>query len=192
VSPTFSAALLAGGHSTRMGRDKAFLPIPGSDGLLWQRQLEVLKELGPEAIFWSGQARPGLPSDLRVVSDEIENAGPLAGISACLHQLESDLLIVLAVDLPRMSAAFLRGLLVRCFDECGAVVQHGDIFEPLAAIYPRSLHVLAGEHLDQKRLALQDFVHEAVGQRRLKAVPLDERDAWLFKNVNSPSDLEGS
>jgi molybdopterin-guanine dinucleotide biosynthesis protein A len=188
--PTFSAALIAGGQSSRMGRDKALLTVHGSDCLLWQRQLHTLEALNPQKILWSGRPRPGLPVYLRVVPDEVANAGPLAGISACLNQLESDLLIVLAIDLPRMSAAFLRTLLTRCSDECGAVVQQGGFFEPLAAIYPRSLHILATEHLNQKRLALQELMREAVLQGLLKAIPLDESDALLFKNVNSPADLE--
>src|SRR5476651_1092157 len=100
--PSFSAVVLAGGRSTRMGSDKALLSLPGSDLLLWQRQVRVLEELKPEEIFWSGAARPGLPENLRLIADEVENAGPLAGISACLNLLESDLLVVLAIDLPRM------------------------------------------------------------------------------------------
>ena len=57
----FSAVLLAGGRSTRMGRDKALLPL--ADGrLLWQRQLAVLEQLAPAELFFSGPPREGLPS----------------------------------------------------------------------------------------------------------------------------------
>ena len=48
----FSAALLAGGRSSRMGRDKAFLEIDGVP--LWQRQLQTLRELGPSETFLAG------------------------------------------------------------------------------------------------------------------------------------------
>jgi molybdopterin-guanine dinucleotide biosynthesis protein A len=187
--PSFSAVLLAGGKSRRMGRDKALLPAPVSDLLLWQWQLRTLEELQPGEIFWSGPARPGMSKNVRVISDETENAGPLAGISACLNVLQSDLLVALAIDLPRMNALFLKKLLTRCSPSCGIVVQHGNFFEPLAAIYPKSLHVLAAEHLRQQRHTLQDFVREAVRAGSLQAVPLDERDSPLFKNLNSPADL---
>jgi molybdopterin-guanine dinucleotide biosynthesis protein A len=188
---TFSAALLAGGQSTRMGRDKALLPIVNSGRVLWQRQLDMLEKLNPDQIFWSGAPRSGLPSRVVVVPDEIENAGPLAGISACLDRLENDLLVVLAIDLPRMSPAFLRNLLAQCAGGCGAIVRHGEFFEPLAAVYPKGLLALAAEHLSQKRLALQELASEAVRRGMLKAIPLHESDAPLFKNVNSPADLEG-
>jgi molybdopterin-guanine dinucleotide biosynthesis protein A len=188
--PTFSAVLLAGGQSRRMGRDKALLPLPGSGILLWQRQLHMLEELKPDEIFWSGPARPHLPAHVRPLSDEIENAGPLSGISAGLNALQSELLIVLAIDLPRMNAAFLRGLVAQCSHPCGAVVRRKDFFEPLAAVYPKGLHVLAAEHLRQKHYALQDFIREAVRQELLAAVTIDASDGTLFKNVNSPADLE--
>jgi molybdopterin-guanine dinucleotide biosynthesis protein A len=188
--PSFSAVLLAGGQSTRMGRDKALLPMPGSDFLLWQRQLRILEELQPEEIFWSGPGRPGLPGHVRMISDAVENAGPLAGISACMDLLQSDLLVALAIDLPRMNAAFLKKLLARCSPPCGVVARHGDFFEPLAAIYPKGLQVLAAEHPGQRRYVMQDLIREAVQRGLLKAFPLGERDVPLFKNLNSPADLQ--
>ncbi len=92
-----------------MGRDKALIELPGSGLLLWQRQWKVLEDLQPEEMLWSGPPRPQMPDRARVIPDVVKNAGPLAGISACLDELRSDLLVVLAVDLPEMSAAFLRG-----------------------------------------------------------------------------------
>jgi molybdenum cofactor guanylyltransferase len=173
-----------------MGRDKALLPVPGSDLLLWQRQLGILEELRPREIFWSGPVRPGLPEHIRVVFDAVENGGPLAGISACLNALQGDLLVVLAVDLPRMSASFLENLLARCSAGCGVVCRHGDYFEPLAALYPKELHVLAAEHLRQGRLAMQDLVREAVQRKFLEVMSPGEGDLPLFKNLNAPDDLQ--
>lgn len=172
-----------------MGWDKALLPVPGTDLLLWQHQLGVLEEMRPEEIFWSGPGRPGVPGHVHIVSDAVKNAGPLAGISACLNLLQSDLLLALAIDLPRMNALFLKNLLARCSPSCGAVAQYGDFFEPLAAIYPKGLHVLAGEHLGQGRHAMQDLIREAVQRELLQAFSLDKKDIPLFKNLNSPDDL---
>lgn len=173
-----------------MGRDKALLSLPGSEILLWQQQLHVLEELKPANIFWSGAARPNLPGHLRLIADEIENAGPLAGISACLNALAGDLLVVLAIDLPRMNADFLRNLLARCSASRGAVAQNGRYFEPLAAVYPKNLRALAAEHLEQNRYTMQDFIREAVRLDLLEVVSLSEYQDRLFKNVNSPADLK--
>jgi molybdopterin-guanine dinucleotide biosynthesis protein A len=130
-----------------------------------------------------------MPARARIVADVVKSAGPLAGIGACLETLSDDLLVVLAVDLPQMNALFLRGLLEQCSGSRGAVVRHGDFFEPLAAIYPQRLHVLAAGHLAQRRHALQDFIREAVKQDALLVVPLEEDDVPLFRNLNAPSDL---
>ena len=173
-----------------MGRDKALLPMPGPDFLLWQGQLRTLEEMRPEEIFWSGLGRPGVPGHVRMISDAVENAGPLAGICACLNLLPSDLLVALAIDLPGMNAAFLKKLLARCSPSCGVVARHGDFFEPLAAIYPKGLHVLAAEHLSQGRYAMQDLIREAVQRGLLQTFSLDERDVPLFKNLNAPADLQ--
>jgi molybdopterin-guanine dinucleotide biosynthesis protein A len=172
-----------------MGRDKALLPISASGELLWQRQWQVLEQLQPHEIFWSGPPRPQMRAQARIVADGVKSAGPLAGIGACLEALRDDLLVVLAVDLPQMNAPFLRGLMAQCSERRGAVVRHGDFFEPLGAIYPKRLYVLAADHLAQGRYALQDFIREAVKQDALLVVPLEEDDVPLFRNLNAPSDL---
>jgi molybdopterin-guanine dinucleotide biosynthesis protein A len=183
---SFSAVLLAGGKSARMGQDKALLPVPGSNLLLWQRQLGVLDGLRPEEIFWSGPPRAGLPERLRVVADEIPNAGPLAGITACLDLMQSDLLVVLAIDLPRMSSSFLRDLLQRSSSNQGAVMRHGDFYEPLAAVYPKCTHAIARKHLRSGRYGLQNLLGEAVEQKITQSFRLDEKNFLLFQNWNAP------
>jgi len=187
--PPFSAVLLAGGKSTRMGRDKALLPVPGSDLQLWQRQLRVLEDLQPQEIFWSGPARAGLPAHVRIVADSVPDAGPLAGISACLELLQSDLLVVLAVDLPNISAAYLKTLIARCSPACGVIAQNGNYYEPLAAVYPKTISSLADEHLRNGRYALQDFARAGIQRLLMESFELETKDAILFKNVNRPEDL---
>jgi len=189
---TFSAALFAGGKSTRMGRDKAFLALPDSGLLLWERQWRVLEELLPEQILWSGPSRPELSANIRAIPDTRLSTGPLGGLSACLDVIRSDLLVVLAVDLPQMTSTFLRGLLPQCSTRCGIVARHGDYFEPLAAVYPRELKTLAASHLAQGRYAMQDLVREALKQKLLREFPLEEKDTALFKNLNTPSDIAES
>ncbi len=172
-----------------MGRDKALLELPGTNLLLWQRQWQLLEGLRPVEMLWSGPPRPHLPDRAIVVPDRIKSVGPLGGLSACLDALQTDLLVLLAVDLPRMNLAFLEGLLAPCTQERGMVARHGDFFEPMAAVYPKRLHLLAAEYLAEGRHVMQDFIREAVQQEALATVQLEERDRALFKNLNSPSDL---
>jgi len=186
---TFSAALLVGGQSTRMGCDKALLPWPGPDRVLWRRQLSILEELQPEQIFWSGPLRPGVPEHVITVEDAVKAAGPLAGISACLQLLPSELLVVLAVDMPEMNAAFLRRMLATCSPGCGAVARHGDFFEPLAAVYPKEIAPLATKQLEANRLALQDFMVRGIETGVLRSISVASEDRALLRNLNEPRDL---
>ncbi|MEJ0000551.1 MAG: molybdenum cofactor guanylyltransferase, partial [Verrucomicrobiota bacterium] len=187
--PSLSAVLLAGGQSRRMGRDKALLPLPGGEAL-WQRQLGVLEALRPKTIFWSGAPRPGLPAEIVPVTDAVPSAGPLAGVSACLDALTTDLLVVLAIDLPRMDAAYLKSLAKRCSPVRGVVPQRGEFFEPLAAVYPRVVADLAADRLRQGRYAMQDFVREALRRELVDIVPVSAKDEGKFANVNTPEDFQ--
>jgi molybdopterin-guanine dinucleotide biosynthesis protein A len=172
-----------------MGRDKALLPVVGTGELLWQRQLRVLNELQPKELFWSGPVREGMPAHVHVVADVVPDAGPLAGISACLGAMRSDLLIVLAVDLPQMTSVYLSRVLGLCSTDCGMVAKHGDFYEPLAAVYPKMISCLADEHLRDGRNALQDFVSAGLQRRLMESFELEPEDEIFFKNVNRPEDL---
>ncbi|MGC3992357.1 MAG: molybdenum cofactor guanylyltransferase [Chthoniobacteraceae bacterium] len=106
----FSAVLLAGGRSSRMGRDKAHLLWNGVP--LWEHQLQTLRELEPTELLISTRAEqvyeaPGV----RLIPDEAADLGPLSGVAAALQFMQTEWLVVLAVDLPEMSAQYLQPLL---------------------------------------------------------------------------------
>ena len=179
----FSAVLLAGGKSTRMGRDKALLDFAGQP--LWQRQLETLRRLSPERLMVSGPPRDGCDT----IADEIENAGPLAGVAAALRKCASLHLVVLAVDLPLVTTDFLRSLLARCSDEKGVVPLGPEFFEPLAAVYPSACAVPAAAALRRGDFSMQHFVQAAITANLLAPRKLSSAEAELFANLNTPADL---
>ena len=189
---SFAAVLLAGGQSRRMGRDKALLPLP--DGrLLWERQLDVLESLGPKEMFISGPPREGFPKDVPLLSDEHPGLGPLSGIAAALEAMTSPLLMVLAIDLPAMSAPFLRALLASSREEMGVVPRHDDprgYYEPLAAVYPRDCLEVTQEKLRAGELALQGFIQTASPFLQTHLITTQERA--LFVNWNEPGSLAGT
>jgi molybdopterin-guanine dinucleotide biosynthesis protein A len=181
-----SAVLLAGGKSSRMGRDKAFLEINGQP--LWRRQMEKLCQLRPEQIMVSGPPRNEW-SDCEVVSDEVENAGPLGGVAAALGKCTTSHLVVLAVDLPMMTSNFLQSLLELCGGDWGAVPRNADDFEPLAAVYPASCAFLANAALRSGGFSLQSFVRRGMSEKWLVERKISAAEALLFTNLNRPADL---
>jgi molybdopterin-guanine dinucleotide biosynthesis protein A len=178
-----SAVLLAGGKSTRMGRDKALLEYEGEP--LWRRQEATLRRLQPEEVLISG---PPL-SDRLTMADEFEDAGPLGGIATALRRCAAPLLIVLAVDLPRMTSEFLRSLLALSDHGKGAVPRCEKFFEPLAAIYPKACFSLAESALRRGDFSLQNFVCDGVKAELLVARPVAPNEFPLFANLNTPADL---
>lgn len=186
----FAAVLLAGGQSRRMGRDKALLPLP--DGrLLWERQLAILRELEPAELFISGPAREGFPPDVTVLCDETPCLGPLGGITAALGTMRSSWLVVLAVDMPMMTAACLATLWQACEGKRGIVPRHqvSGFYEPLAAVYPRECLPMARARLHGSDRSLQSFVQAAASL--VEAWTISAESEGLFANWNEPEPKPG-
>ena len=166
-----------------MGRDKAFLEFEGEP--LWQRQIQTLRKLSPEQLMISGPPRAEW-DECEIVADEIADAGPLAGVAAALQKCTAPLLVVLAVDLPRMTSDFLRSL---CSEARGAVPRGPAGFEPLAAVYPATCAALAAQALRSDDFSMQGFVRRAIERELLVERIISEAESLLFANLNTPADL---
>jgi molybdenum cofactor guanylyltransferase len=106
-----SGFVLAGGQSSRMGRDKALLPFAGR--LLIAQALSILREAGVSAAIAGAQpsARASLKSFATVVDDAEPGLGPLAGICTALASTSARRAVFLAVDQPIMPPSLLVYLL---------------------------------------------------------------------------------
>ncbi|HWD92628.1 MAG TPA: molybdenum cofactor guanylyltransferase [Verrucomicrobiae bacterium] len=184
----FSAVILAGGKSKRMGHDKTWLPVRGKP--LIERQIECVRELGAKEIFISGRAGTDYtPLKCSVLMDHFADAGPLAGIERALAAVSTPLLLVLAVDMPRMNSALLQMLLDNCTENCGAIPRCDNSLEPLAAIYPRSALSLVTQLLQSQRLAARHFAERCVELNLAGCIDLPQKYLENFKNWNTPSDI---
>lgn len=186
-----SAAIIAGGHSRRMGRDKALLP-DRDHGTLLQRQIELLRRVAPVEILVS--CRPeqtlSLPADVRRVHDAGTH-GPLAGLATALSSVHgADLLLVIGVDLGRLDEGFLRRLLDASSPDRGCVPRTPAGPEPLAAAYPTSLAAEAAARLARGTdLSLRGFVQAGINAGRLRWLEVQDADAACLANWNEPADL---
>src|SRR5690242_5620465 len=109
---SFSAVLLAGGESSRMGKDKATLQF--GDDPLWNIQINKVRQLQPKEMFVSARVDPPWrPKDMEFVADDPPSRGPISGIAAALSKVTTDHLFVLAIDLPFMTEAYLQKLLAQ-------------------------------------------------------------------------------
>lgn len=185
---TFSAVLLAGGESRRMGRDKAGVVF--RDEPLWRRQLRVLRDLGPEKVFVSARTESvWLPDDTELLLDEPPSRGPLSGLAKALSQMKTSHLVVLAVDMPFVTREQLHHLCSLATEGCGVVPMIGERAEPLAAIYPREaapdfISALAGADL-----SLQPLVRKLAVAGRVQTFSVPPEDERFYRSINTPADL---
>ena len=173
-----SAILLAGGFSTRMGRDKAELELSGRSFLALQA--EKLRALGIRDILIAGrtEAYPGT----RCVSDRIAHRGPLSGIHAGLLEAAHPRALVLAVDTPLVPGEWLLRL-IRSHRGGITVTECGGEPEPLIGVYDRTLAETCGELLRGEKRSVKRLL-ELEGCTRMAF----DGDPRLLMNCNTPEE----
>jgi molybdopterin-guanine dinucleotide biosynthesis protein A len=187
-----AAAVLTGGQARRFqGRDKSRLPAwPGGPAIL-DHQLAALGSLAAEILIVTSRERAtdftprdGAPP-VRVVVDRYPATGPLGAIVTALDETGADTLVVVAGDMPGVSADALGNLLRRhaAARRDATVPESERGLEPLCAIYARSARPALAAALSAGRLSLQDALH-SLELERVTGV-----SSALFRNVNAPEDL---
>jgi molybdopterin-guanine dinucleotide biosynthesis protein A len=171
-----------------MGVDKAFLDFGGRT--LLDRAIEVLSEVCDEVAIVGDAAK--FTSRGTVVPDLYPGCGPLAGIHAALRHSSADLNLVMAVDMPFVSAELL-GFLFEKASETGALVvvpRTARGFQPLCAVYRRAFATPAESALNAGKYKI-DPLFAGVAVRIVEEAELASAgfQESTFFNVNTPDDL---
>jgi len=185
-----SAVILAGGESKRMGRDKAWVEFAGRP--LIAHAVDTITALGVREIFISGRAGQDFSTwKLPVLFDLEPGFGPLGGIERALHECQSPLLLVLAVDLPNMTPEFLHKLTARCDRLTGVIPKLNGELEPLAAIYPKRCRAFAFSAIARSRHAAREFATACWREQAVRTYPVPDSEVKCLANCNLPADLTG-
>jgi molybdenum cofactor guanylyltransferase len=179
--------LLAGGKSSRMGSDKAFLEFRGRT--LLERALAVIGHVCPSVAIVGDPAQ--FSNYGSVVEDVYSGCGPLAGIHAALLRSAAELNLMLAVDLPFVYEDLL-SYLFSAAEESAAVVtvpRTGKGLQPLCAVYRREFANVADLALRAGKYKV-DAVFGGLSIRIIEEAELEnagfsERN---FFNLNTPED----
>jgi molybdenum cofactor guanylyltransferase len=184
-----TAFILAGGRSSRMGRDKAFLEFEGQSLL---RRALLLAHSVARDVRIVGPASKFSASGI-VVEDTFPDRGPLGGIHTALNASPTDLNLILAVDMPFLSKRFLIYLVqrARTNDAIITIPRTQSGWEPLCAIYRRSFATIAEAALKSGENKIDRLF------QNLKLNPITEEDLQpfpqnQFRNLNTPEDLSKS
>ena len=186
---TCNGALLCGGRSSRMGRDKALLEVHGQP--LWRLQWSKLRAIFGEVVVCgrASQRAEFEAEQVRFAADTEVDLGPLSGIARALETAQASHVLVLAVDLPRMSERYLLRLWEAAGASCGAVPERAGTFEGLCAVYPVGMLPLVLGGLSGPERSLQSLVRLGLEKRLLRSVPVADPDLDLFENWNAPGDV---
>ena len=184
-----SAAILAGGRSRRMGRDKAQLQL--GDSTLVGRVLAAVQPLGCPCLLIADDPRPLAHLELPVHADLRPRSGPLGGLHTALSVAPSSTVLLLACDLPFVTTDFLR-LLVSRLGSHEALVPRSDAgLEPLCAVYTRACLPAIEAALDRGERFMAAFHDEAdVGFLEFDEWRHCDPDGLLLANLNTPEDYE--
>ena len=187
----YSGIILAGGKSERMGTPKALLQFAGE--ALVTHMVRKLAGLFEEVVVVAApdQELPTLPVTL--VRDEIAHQGPVGGIYYGLRASTSTASFVTSCDVPFLSPALVTHLL-GCIPDYDVVVPHWHgRFQPLHAVYRRSVLPLLEQQLEQGRLR-PIYLYEKVRTCELQEEDVlgVDPDGASFINMNTPEDYEAA
>ncbi len=183
------AAIIAGGKSSRMGRDKALIPFNGTPLVVHIAQ--ILAPIFDETIVVTANSNIARAADLPAVADIFPHRGPLGGIHAALSHFGEPMFVV-ACDMPFINANFIRTLCTD-FDAPARVPLSDDGFEPLHAVYAATAAPLFAKYLrvEGKMPPLRRVLEEIGAQWLAPEIARSfEGDLKMFGNWNTPADIK--
>lgn len=185
---SLSAIVLAGGQSSRMGQDKALIEVSGVP--LLRRVCEAALHCTDQVYVvtaWSDRHRSILPPHCHLIAD-IRRQGPLVGFAHGLAQTQTDWVLLLACDLPRLQGETLQSwtaeLETISADTIALLPRSQKGWEPLCGFYRRQCLSNLQDFIQQGRRSFQSWL----ATQRVQELRLENRE--ILFNCNTPQDLE--
>jgi len=189
--PELAAFILAGGQSSRMGTDKAFVEFEGRT--LLARSLELARSLTDDVRIVGQHEK--YSSFAPTIEDFFRGCGPLAGIHRALRASQKDLNLILAVDVPFVCAGLLEYIIERAKSTVATVTvpRAAKGFQPLCAVYRPAFADNAEQALRDRQFKI-DALFASVRTAVIEEEELQSAgfSIGLFRNLNTPQDLAAS
>lgn len=181
-------AILAGGQSKRMGRDKATIKVGEME--LIEHVYSKVQDIFDDIFVVSSHHNSICGVSTPVFRDVLPQGGSLVGIiSALLHSRGSHVFVV-ACDMPFLDSDFILNLIQGVDNEDIIVPKTEAGYEPLHAVYNRTCLSYMLKLVDANRFKI-DRIFPFLNVR---AVPVEIRNSSqgisVFTNINTEKDLE--
>lgn len=184
-----SVVIQAGGQSSRMGRDKALVPLAGRPMIA--HVLARVTGLGDETLVTTNNPDALEFLELPLVTDEEPGAGALPGLLTALKAARGDTVLVVACDMPFVNRLLLEHLLELAPGADVVVPRWNEMYQTMQAVYARKKCLKAVQaSLEQGDQRMISFYPQV----KVRIVPPDEVTEYdpsgrSFFNVNTPEDL---
>lgn len=180
--------ILAGGRSSRIGTDKAFIKFAGVP--IIERTLSLFKSLFVKCLIVTNKPNNYSYLNCPLVSDHYNNIGPLGGLHAGLFTSDSHLNFVVACDMPLIKPEVVKYITgIQGYD---AVVPLINGFpEPLLAVYSRRCLPAIEKMIAEKEYKISRL-YDRVKTKFLPEEEIGKLDPELesFSNLNTLKALE--
>jgi len=177
-----NAIIIAGGKSSRMGRDKALLPFGAFNTLAEFQQLR-LEELFSQVFISTKEDK--FDFEAKYIYDRYEESSPLVAILSIFETLDVDSVFVLSVDTPFVGKEIIESLCTQDNDDIDVIIAESPSGEqPLCGFYKKSMLLVAQTQYKKGNHKLRDLLN-LVNTKRVAF-----EDDVPFTNLNHPSDYE--
>ena len=187
ISDDFTAIILAGGKSSRMGRTKALLPF-GNEPLIAHLVRQLHRKFKRVVVVAApDQDLPPLP--VKMVRDEIAYQGPVGGIYYGLKAATGTGAFVTSCDAAFLNLPLISFLTSQILNYDVVVPYWQDRFQPLHAVYRTTVAPLLKEQLERGELR-PIFLYDKVRTRKVGEEEIHRFDpeGLSFFNMNAPDD----
>jgi len=182
-SVNIAGVVLAGGQSLRMGQDKAQLIIEQHS--LLSRAVALLHNVGLKDCFVSGDYK-----GFNCIIDQQPALGPIAGLAACVTQLncDYDAIFIIPVDMPLLAPEDCSNLLQQFINQNESNKQglyYQDAIFPMLLVLNSTLSDYLQEVVNSSHKKHRSL-YRLLNTLDIKAINNKESDAFRFENTNTP------
>lgn len=181
--------ILSGGKSSRMGTNKSLLTIKNKTTIEWITE-ELKSCTDKVALIANEQERYEFLS-LETYSDRYTDKGPLAGLESALYNIDADIFVIAACDMPFVNRQVYNYMLEQIEDYDAVVPIYNQQVHPLAAVYRKRVLPKIKQQLEENNFKVRGFFdHIKVNYiRTFKPISNDILEKHFF-NMNKPAEYE--
>ena len=179
--------ILAGGESSRMGQDKAFILLSGKPMI--EVLIDKMSEVFSDLMIVTNKPHLYEKYGIKTYEDIVKNMGPMGGIYTGLLTARKGYSFFFACDMPFLNSSLIRFMSENIKGYNAVVPQHNGRLEPLYAVYSRNCITAIENQLHKNNLKITDFL-SLVKVRVIteQEIAMFDAERKCFTNINTPKD----